>query len=125
MKYIYTDIVPLIPEKEFIRFWAFVIKSDCWIWYGDRTKQGYGTYSVKVNGKWQTIGVHRISYELYYGSISDGLFVCHHCDNPPCLNPEHLFLGTAKDNVQDMLHKGRGKHQKALLMWSGRHYSRV
>lgn len=74
----------------------------CWIW-DTQQKHGYG--QLRAFGK--LYRAHRFSYELHFGPIPEGLFVCHKCDNPPCVNPDHLFLGTAKDNIQDMIAKGR------------------
>jgi len=64
---------------------------------------GYG--ELRLDG--ETRYAHRVAYELIYGSIPQGLFVLHRCDNPPCVNPDHLFLGTMRDNVQDAVKKGR------------------
>ena len=75
----------------------------CWIWQGARTNKGYGC--VDVNGTNTT--AHRAAWVAKFGSISKGILVCHHCDTPPCINPDHLFLGTAKDNAADMVSKGR------------------
>lgn len=90
------------------RFWARVQKSDgCWIWTGNRTYQGYGsTYNAGYyEGKRE--GAHRIAYRLTYGDFPKELLVCHHCDNPPCVRPDHLFLGSNKDNLLDAKNKGR------------------
>lgn len=81
-------------------FWGQVHKTqDCWIWRGSRLPSGYGKFKKKLT--------HRISWELHNGPIPKGLLVCHHCDNPPCVRPDHLFLGTVKTNAQDMVRKGR------------------
>lgn len=68
---------------------------------------------TKVMRNRRVIRVHRYSYELTSGPIPDGFFVCHRCDNPTCINPEHLFLGTNKDNMRDAARKGRTIHGKA------------
>jgi len=75
----------------------------CWLWTGAINSSGYG--NVRYNGK--VDGAHRISYLLYKGPIVHNLNVLHTCDNPCCVNPDHLFLGTAKDNVLDCKSKGR------------------
>jgi hypothetical protein len=87
------------------RFWARVRKTDsCWLWLGASVK------STRYGRAWDGERVdyaHRIAYRLRYGSIPDGMYVCHHCDNPPCVNSDHLFAGTAKQNMQDCKAKGR------------------
>lgn len=86
------------------RFWARVHKSDgCWEWQGTIT-HGYGALTF---GSSRNERAHRISWQITHGPIPDGLLVCHKCDNPRCVRPDHLFLGTPKDNTQDMMHKGR------------------
>lgn len=82
----------------------YIIKdvSGCWNWIGCKDRGGYGYVRI---GKIQ-IGAHRYIYTLYKGEIGDK-FVLHTCDNPSCVNPEHLFLGTQTDNMQDMISKGR------------------
>lgn len=88
------------------RFWSHVNKDgDCWLWTGSLNNHGYGTFG---SGELS----HRISWVFAYGTIPVGLFVLHHCDNPLCIRPEHLFLGTQSDNVRDMLAKGRASWQR-------------
>jgi len=82
--------------------------SGCWLWAGRFNKAGYGTINVDAKAR----PAHRILYELYKGKIPNGLIICHHCDMPACVNPDHLYAGTYKDNSEDMIRRGRGYHQK-------------
>ena len=86
------------------RFWRNVEKTDgCWNWTAHLNSKGYGRLWAQRK-LWQA---HRFSYFITHGPIPDGLFVCHRCDNPRCVRPSHLFLGTCLDNSQDMSKKGR------------------
>lgn len=83
-------------------------KTRCWIWTGDQHKDGYGKIELRENGSYKRYRAHRISYEVFNGPIPDGLHVLHIvCDNPICVNPEHLKIGTNQDNVDDRMKKGR------------------
>ena len=77
---------------------------ECLIWTGARDRDGYGVIGIGRDSQYRA---HRVAFELAHGAIPAGLFVCHACDVPACVNPAHLFLGTARDNTQDMLRKGR------------------
>lgn len=80
-------------------------ETGCWNWTGGRYSLGYGVLYFGSVGR---ITAHRLSYLLYVGSIPDGYLICHHCDNPPCVNPDHLYAGTPQQNVADMIERGRG-----------------
>ena len=87
-------------------FWSLVDKDEgCWVWKGNRFISGKGSFWDRRQGKARL--AHRVAWELAKGPIPDGLCVCHHCDNPPCVRPDHLFIGTQKDNMQDASRKGR------------------
>jgi hypothetical protein len=86
-------------------FWNKVVKDEagCWPWTGHIASHGYGIFHHDGS----RIGAHRKAFELANGPIPDGINVCHKCDNPRCVRPDHLFLGTQKDNIADMIAKGR------------------
>jgi hypothetical protein len=87
----------------------FYSPDGCWYWTASTNKQGYGLVGY-ATGKSRT--VHRWMYEYHYKVSPGKLLVCHSCDNPMCVNPDHLFLGTAQDNVDDMMNKNRGNKPK-------------
>ena len=89
------------------RFWAKVRKTEgCWLWIASTQRGGYGKLRIGPRSKGQ-IRASRYSWELHNGPIPDGLYVCHHCDNPPCVRPDHLFLGLPQENEWDKRQKGR------------------
>lgn len=99
----YTKSV--LPET---RFWKLVDKSNyCWLWKGTKSRKGYGRFVLSVNGHKQNfVAAHRYSYILEHGSIPNGLMICHKCNNPACVRPDHLYAGTNSDNMQDSIRSG-------------------
>lgn len=98
-----------LTERDIARFWSHVDKSDeCWLWTGYCSKTGYGQFGLGD----RILKAHRVSYEITYGDVPPKSYVCHHCDNPSCVRPSHLFCGTQFDNMQDMASKHRGMLQQ-------------
>ena len=126
----------MLPSRDVARFWSKVempnadrkgpLGDSCWLWKGiirvGRYGKGlpYGRFKAKVDGKWSRLTAHHIAYELTHGPIPDEVFVLHECDNPICVNPDHLFLGTKADNNRDRAKKGRSargeNHPKSKLV---------
>lgn len=93
-----------LSKSDIRRFWSKVVRTEgCWIFTGSLTHNGYGRLSA--NG--HTYRAHRVAYEVSVGAVPDGMCICHKCDNRICVRPDHLFLGTDIDNIQDRNQKGR------------------
>lgn len=100
------------PSDPPTRFWAKVARGEpdaCWEWTAARDRRGYGRFKVRQ----QSVKAHRFAYAAEHGAFEPGWIVCHSCDNPPCCNPGHLFLGTHASNAQDKVAKGRGPYGEA------------
>lgn len=96
--------IELFDEEGMLKFHTKYVKtSTCWNWIAGKSDKGYGSFCY--NNK--NYPAHRASWTIHYGRIPDGLLVCHKCDNPQCVNPNHLFLGTHRDNARDMVRKDR------------------
>ena len=100
------------------RFWdkVYPIETGCWIWAGSTRRKGYGVF----NFGYDLFSVHRLSYSTFVAPPPPPtLFVCHSCDNPSCVNPAHLWVGTHTDNMRDMAAKGRSRGQKQTMCIHG------
>lgn len=122
-----------------VRFWAKVERTTadaCWLWKGKCKRNGYGQICADPEGnvlRGRKLYAHRVAFELAFGPIPTGLHVLHRCDNPRCVNPAHLFLGTHQDNMADMIAKQRhahgerqptrklSKHQVRAIRWLAHH----
>ncbi len=103
------DYTPLLERMD--RMYTCNLETGCWDWMAWRDRKGYG--GINISGRCRS--AHRSYYEAKVGTIPDGKFLCHHCDNPGCVNPTHMFIGTNLDNVRDMHKKGRGAVQVPRL----------
>ena len=100
---------PMNPEERIKRA-VFVDGNECWNWKLSKDRVGYGRLKIQLGTreKFRFSSVHRYAYEVFVGPIPSGMNVLHRCDNRACCNPSHLFIGSQKDNMQDMHAKGRG-----------------
>lgn len=94
------------------------VEGGCWIWTGARKSKGYGSMRIGPKSRSRTVAVHRLMWAETHGPIPVGFCVLHHCDNPPCINPDHLWLGTNSDNILDKMRKGRTPNGE--LHWRAR-----
>jgi hypothetical protein len=114
--------IPALTNAELNRFWCNVEKIDdgCWEWTGPKDKKGYGKFAMTRNKEHFTFRAHRMAFFLKEGYLPEypKLCLCHTCDNRKCVRPDHLFIGTPLDNVQDMIAKGRSttKLNKRIVM---------
>jgi hypothetical protein len=101
-----------LSDEQVNQFWKLVDvknQNECWEWQGTRWTGEYGHYLGYVTS--------RVVWVILYGEIPQGMFICHKCDNPPCCNPNHLFCGTSKDNMQDAVRKGRRTWKPDRFNW--------
>ena len=114
------DCDPLLLPTPAERFAAGLVRmpNGCLEWTRYTRSSGYGLIGIDR----ARVYTHRFAWELANGPIPDGMFICHHCDNPPCCDPEHLFMGTVADNSADMITKGRGNNQKKTHCPQGHPY---
>lgn len=104
----------LSHKERFEMYYIPEPNSGCWIWLGWLSADGYGVFSYwdQDRGKILSVRAHRFSYKLSHGSLPKGRCICHRCDTPLCVNPDHLFAGTNRENQIDSVLKGRSGRQK-------------
>jgi len=118
-------IIPPLTPQDILRFWSKVRvrgPNECWPWIASGLPHGYGTIACgsRTDHSRRHFLAHRVAWNLANGPVQKNLCVLHHCDNPPCCNPRHLFLGTQADNNRDMIQKGRYGHTGARGARNGR-----
>lgn len=114
-----TKIIPQLEEKDKARFWVKIQRgraNKCWEWKAGTDECGYGKFRLLRS----SYTAHRIVYQLTHGVIPEGMCVCHKCDNPPCCNPKHLWLGTFEENMLDKHRKKRGRCLRGELHYKAR-----
>ena len=101
--------LPLLDR--FMQYVSPEPNTGCWLWLGHTNPRGYGRFGIGsvTDGSATMVMAHRLSYQLHGGTIALGTFICHRCDTPSCVNPDHLFSGSRQDNAFDMARKGRGR----------------
>lgn len=110
--------LPPLTACDIERFCSYFVEepnSGCSLWIGGADKHGYGRFSLKTENGWRTFLAHRISWSIYKGNPGR-FFVLHHCDFPPCINPDHLFLGDQTANMADCARKGRAIGNRGLVV---------
>lgn len=109
-----------IRDSTVKRFWNKVDKSgECWTWTASKNNKGYGQLMTEPGEIFTTkrpVLAHRMSWMIHFGAIPKDMEICHKCDNPQCVNPNHLFLGTHTDNMRDMIRKGKGAMNQPNVM---------
>lgn len=120
------EVLRDMPQSQVNRFWTKVAITAndklCWNWTANKNKKGYGSFSfyIDANKSSDTFRSNRVSFFMTNGYIDDEKLICHSCDNPSCVNPKHLFIGTQSENMLDMFSKGRGIPRRGALNFNAK-----